>query len=167
MRYNIAQNEKLIYESEQNAKLKYELMLKTIEENSEYYTSFSKIFLSEFEKSDYDQIYAIYGSFYLENVFDKLEKEINSELVGEDSVVRNEIGIIYSKIKYPYDIWIIDNFSDDGTPLYKIYYYWIVYIPDEYMNDELIATLNKEVYSIDLKELKGNLFLASYTPPYI
>jgi hypothetical protein len=34
------------------------------------------------------------------------------------------------------------------------------------MNDELIATMNKKVYSNDLKKIKGNLFLYSYTPLY-
>jgi hypothetical protein len=140
-------------------------MLQTIEENSEYYMSFSKMFLSEFEKSGYEQNYPNFHSFGLEKVLDNLENEINSELVGIDSAVRKEIGIIYVHLYYPFAIRVFDYIGDDFSAHYYYSEYAVVYIPDEYMDDDLVAALIDEI-NIPLKHVKDNLFLFQYPVPH-
>jgi hypothetical protein len=163
--FKIEESIRLKDETDKNTKIEYELMLQTIEENSEYYISFSKKFLSEFEKSGYEQNYPNFHSFGLDKVLDSLENEINRKLVGKDSEVRNEIGIIYVQLYYPFVIRVFDYIDDDFFTHYYYREYAVVYIPDEYMDDDLIAALIDEI-NISLRHVKDNLFLFQYPVPH-
>jgi hypothetical protein len=139
--------------------LQYELMCQTIRENSDYYEDFSKKFLSEFEKFGYDELYEMNGSFDLQKVDDKLENEINRDLVGHRSHIYNENGIIFVILGYPKSIDVFD-FSRGYTSL-ESYDCSIIYIPDEYMNEESISTL-KNSGILPFEHIKGNLFVMKY-----
>jgi hypothetical protein len=150
IQYTPEEIEKLQYEADQNYELKYDLMIKTIEENSDYYESFSKEFITEFEKYGYDSHYENSGTFKLRNVEDKMKIEFNSDLLGKECYIRNEIGIIYVDLDYPIAIDVYGFYSR----------YSIIYIPDEYMNDEVITKLNTEIHGSTLENIKENLFIA-------
>jgi hypothetical protein len=101
-------------EADQNTKLQYELMLQTIKDNSDYYISFSKEFLSKFETYGYDEYYDTYGVFYLEKVKDKLENVFNRDVLGYEGncFISNTDGIILVNYRYNYMIKGVSYPSD-------------------------------------------------------
>ncbi|MDR0943138.1 MAG: hypothetical protein LBM41_01240 [Ruminococcus sp.] len=139
--------------SQQNHTKEYELMCKNIEENSEYYVNFSKKLISLYEEFGYDE-------FDFENGESELEYDIKSDLLGNKGFIRNELGITYVRLVYPDSIkgfWMINY-----NLTFRYYYdrYWIVYIPDEYMDEETIDMLSKEHFGSNLNNVKGNLFVS-------
>jgi hypothetical protein len=168
LQYETEQKEKSEYEREQikilqkeadqNTKLQYELICQTIVENSDYYINFSKKFISVYEEFGYTKYNAGYDFFWLNNIDERLEYESNNDLLGNESKIRNEIGIRYVELVYPKYAEVF-NYSHEYT-VHQIYNCLIIYIPDEYMDEELINTLNKEIYGTTLEKLKDNLFVA-------
>jgi hypothetical protein len=163
--YRFYQIEKLTFEAEQNEILQYELMCKNIAENSDYYENFSKEFISVYEEFGYDKYDNNYGFYEKYAIEERLVYESNSDLIGNESHIRNEIGIIYVQIEYPFGIAVFDYLSVDGNARYLYKRYNVVYIPDEYINEELIATLNTENHHGSLRNVKDNLFIASIPLP--
>jgi hypothetical protein len=158
------ERKRLQYEAEQNAKLQYDLMLQTIEENSDYYVDFSKKFLSEFEKFGYDDYYDTYGVFHLDKVIDKLENEFNSDLLGYVSYcyICNIEGIVFVNFESNYTIRGC-SYPNDNRDYYKWQYDCsVIYIPDEHMNEKSIALLDREISGFTDEKLKENLFIVKY-----
>jgi hypothetical protein len=146
-------------EAEQYRKLQYELMLQTIEENSDYYISFSKRFLSEFEKFIYIEHNPFNFYLTLEDIYDRLDDEFNNDLLGKNCYIRQDVGITYVQLEYPDSIRVLD-YAHSSIASYKYSEYWVIYIPDKYLNEEVIDSLSKEVFFKSLKNVKDNLFIA-------
>jgi hypothetical protein len=168
--YRIEKDTKLYYANEhimalrnasdQYEELQYRLICQTIEENYDYYESFSKKCISEFEEYRDDEFYIMNGSFDLYTIINnKLENEFDRDLVTYDCRIMNEDGIIFVILGYPVDIKVL-YFSDGYTTL-KSYDCSVIYIPDEYMNEESIATL-KNSGILPFEHVKGNLFVMKY-----
>jgi hypothetical protein len=163
--YESEKRSKLQDEANKNSELQYELMLQTIKDNSDYYVNFSKEFISLYEEFDYDKYDNNYGFYEKYAIEERLEYESNSDLIGNESYIRNEIGIIYVQLEYPDRIAVFDDLSDDGKAQYLYQKYCVVYIPDEYVNKESIATLNTKIHYGSLRNVKDNLFIASIPFP--
>jgi hypothetical protein len=168
--FEIEKHEKFQYqenriEAVQNAadqyhELQLRFMYQTIEENSDYYESFSKKCISEFDEYGNEEFYTIEGSFDLyEIINNKLESEFNRDLVGYDCRIINEEGVIFVILGYPMSIKVFD--FTDGSYGLESYDCSIIYIPDEYMNEESIATLEKSGM-LPFENVKGNLFVMKY-----
>jgi hypothetical protein len=147
--------------TEKNAKIQYELMCQNIKENSEYYEDFSKKFISVYEEFGYDRYDTDCGFYEKHLTEERLEYESNKNLIGYESRILYHKGICYIVLHYPDRIKKFNYNSE--------YYYYdsyaVVYIPDEFMDEVSIETLNIEVYSGTLKNIKDNLFVAwRWTP---
>jgi uncharacterized protein YxeA len=161
LEYSDEEKKRLQKEDFQNQELQYQLILQTVKENSDYYADFSKRFLIEFEKYGHDEWYDKSGVFDLYKVRDKLENEYNSDLLGNiDNVrIRNIEGVIFVRFKYPNAIIGIDYYAPDPYQQYS-YDCSIIYIPDEYMNEESIAILYRFLDGFTDENLGNNLFVA-------
>jgi hypothetical protein len=165
--YEMEQIEKLHNEAEeikalQNAsdqyeELQYKLMCQTIEENYDYYESFSKKCISEFEEDRDDEFYTMNGFFDLYTIIEsELKEDFNNDLIKHDCYIVNEEGIIFVQLKYPVSIEMFD-FSNGSTHLYS-YDCTVIYIPDEYLNEESIATVYAG-FRLPFENIKENLFV--------
>jgi aspartyl/asparaginyl-tRNA synthetase len=168
--FEIEQHEKLSYEvtklealqnaSDQYEELQYKLMCQIIEENSDYYESFSKKCIFEFKEYEDDEFYAINGFFDLYTIINnKLDNEFNRDLVRYDCRIYNVKGIIFVVLGYPVSIKDF-YFSSDSIHLYS-YDCSIIYIPDEFMNEESITTVKTEL-RLPIENIKGNLFVMKH-----
>jgi hypothetical protein len=162
--YSDEERKRLQNESEINVELQYELILQNIEENSDYYVGFSKKFLLEFEKYGYDYTYDTYGDFSLGNVIDELKNEFNSNLLGAISgcQIGNVEGIIFVVLSYPDRIRGFDYYVPDPPWQYS-YDCSIIYIPDEYMNEESISILSIKIDGFTDENIGNNLFVAKHS----
>jgi hypothetical protein len=71
--------------------------------------------------------------------------------------IRNEEGIIYVVLGYPIQVKVLDfSYGYTGIVSYECS---IVYIPDEYLNDESIDMIINNRYFIDFRNIKDNLFV--------
>jgi uncharacterized protein YxeA len=161
LEYSDDERKKLQNVADQKAKLQYELMLQTIEENSDFYVSFSKKSLTEFYKYGYDYNYDNNGFFILGYIKEKLENEFNSDLLVNinSSYIVNEEGIIFVMLQYPFRI-MKDYYYSSGSVEQYSFDYSIIYIPDEYLNAESIAKLSSEFYGFTDENLEDNLYIA-------
>jgi uncharacterized protein YxeA len=161
LEYSDEEKKRLQKEDFQNQELQYQLILQTVKENSDYYVDFSKKFLLEFEKFGYDEWYAQSGSFDFYKVRDKLENEYNSDLLGhiDNCEIRNVEGIIFVYFKYLDDIIGLDYYAPDPFQQYS-YGCSIIYIPDEYMNEESIAIVSGKFDYFTDENIGNNLFVA-------
>jgi uncharacterized protein YxeA len=159
--YEAEERKKLQNEAYQNEELQYELILQTIKENSDYYVDFSKKFISEFEKFGYDDLNAQSGNFDFYKVRDKLEIVYNSDLLGNinNCSIRNIEGITFVVYKYPDYIIGVDYNAPDPFRQYS-YGCFIIYIADEYMNEESIAILSRKIDGFTDENIGNNLFVA-------
>jgi hypothetical protein len=164
IKYEAEERKRLQYEAEQNAELEYELMLQTITENSDYYVDFSNKFLLEFEKFGYDEYYDTYGVFHLEKVIAKLENEFNDDLFGYVSYcyICNIDGIILVYFESNYTIRGVTYPSDNRDCYEWEYYCSVIYIPDEYMNEETINTLKTKSNRFTDENIGNNLFIIKH-----
>jgi hypothetical protein len=158
--YDPEEIEKLQYESDQNAEIQYERICQMIEENSDYYENISKKFISAFEEYAATEPNAYKDSFSLSGIRSKFENDYNHQLLGlaEHCYIRNEIGITYVDLEYPISItgvYYSHGYIDDYS-----YYCSVIFIPDEFMDEEIISTLNTKIYGKTLKNIKDNLFIA-------
>jgi hypothetical protein len=161
LQFESEQRSNLQDEAYKNSELQYELMLQTIKDNSDYYLSFSKEFLSEFEKYGYDEWYEKRGNFDFYKVSDKLEIEYNVDLLGieNDCCIRNIEGIVVVYFEKPYTIKGI-FYTGNALDYYEyVYYCSVIYVPDEYINSESIAILNREIFGFTDENIGDNLFI--------
>jgi uncharacterized protein YozE (UPF0346 family) len=158
--YDPEEIQKLQYEDDQNAEIQYELICQMIEENSDYYVNISKKFISTFKEYAATEPNAYKDSFSLSRIRSKFENDYNHQLLGlaEHCYIMNEIGITYVDLEYP--ISINGVYYSHGYIDYYYYYCSVIFIPDEYMDEEIITTLNTKIYGKTLKNIKDNLFIA-------
>jgi hypothetical protein len=165
-KYEAEQRKKLQDEADQSLELQYQLIRQTVEENSDYYVSFSKEFLSVFNESAITETFDKNYSFGYLNFESKLENEFNTDLLGRASEcnVINFTGITFVDLMYAEPMTGVNYYERDDNRDYYAYefnvYCSVVYIPDEYMNEESINTLNTKIYSSTLENIKDNLFVA-------
>jgi lipopolysaccharide export system protein LptC len=157
--------EETIDKVDQNAKEQYELMCHNIAENSDYYESFSKKFISIFKEYGYNSY--INDTGFLRKPFngEQIEYEADTGLIGYESSIQNHKEITYVVLDYPYRISKFNYCFNHAE--YHYYYdrYAVVYIPDEYMDEASIEILSTEVYTGTFENIKDNLFVAwCWTP---
>jgi hypothetical protein len=165
LRYDEAQNEKLEYELEQNEKIKYELMFNTIKENSDLYENFSNKFLSDFEKSIYAENCPLEFSFPLYDLYDRLDNEFDNYLLGDECYIKQFREFRFVELLYPRVIKIY-KYSPNSTTNYDYQGYMIIYIPDEYMDEESLNTISVDFYYSNLTNVIDNLFIVE-CPDYV
>jgi hypothetical protein len=164
LEYEAEERIKLQEEADQEEKLQYELMLQTIKDNSDYYVTFSEKFISVYEEFGYNEFHSVYGFYDAFKLDGRLEYDLNSDLVIYESHIRIEEGIRYVEIAYPVNVGGF-NYTQDFVEQY-FYDYWIIYIPDEYIDEESITELLTEIYDITLVNVKDNLFVACRNTTY-
>jgi hypothetical protein len=135
----------------------YRVMCLTIEKNSDYLESFSKKCLYEFEEYEYDGKLGEYDAFDLRKIEDILE-DFNYELLSERLFIQSVKGVIFVQLQYAGSIefYYSNDFADPSS-----YDCSVIYVPDEYMNEESIETLKKGMD--DLLHVTGNLFVAKHS----
>jgi hypothetical protein len=135
-------------------------MCQNIEENSDYYIEFSKKFISVFEEFGFYWFRNEWGFYEPPGGSERLEFEINSELLGYESYIRNYGEYSYVELEYPYliEIFLYCNKHDEYHYFYNKYV--VIYIPDEYMNEETIDIINTKHFHSGLRNIKDNLFVA-------
>jgi hypothetical protein len=171
----VKQKEKLEYEAEQrrilqeeadqNTKLQYELMCQNIIENSDYYESFSRRFLTDFEKCIYFENSPLDYSYWLYEIYDRRDHELNSDLLRDDCYIKLFKGFRFVELEYPY---VITAYEYLPNSIINYYYksYMIIYIPDEYMDEESLNTISVDFYYSNLTSIVDNLFIVR-RPDYV
>jgi hypothetical protein len=121
--------------------------------------SFSKKCLTEFEKHGYDEYYIMNGYFDLYTIIKhKLENEFNRDLMRYECYIQNIEGIVFVVLRYPVNIRVLEFYY--GYTGLESYDCSIMYIPDEYLNEESIATLDARI--LPFEKVKGNLFVMKH-----
>jgi hypothetical protein len=145
--------------SQKYEQVQYELICLTIEKNSDYYKSFSEKCIFEFEENGYAENFAVGDLFNLEKIEDKLEDEYNTDLLSGHMIIHNIEGIILVQLQYAVSIEVY--YFSDGFVDPLSYDCSVIYVPDEYMNEESIAALKTRIDS--LENIKDNLFIVKHT----
>jgi hypothetical protein len=147
-------NTYLVKKSDQNEKAQYELMIQTVEENSDYYENFAIKFITKAEEFGYDQNSLTDLRFELFRI-DRNEIEYNNDLLIGGSIRHNK-GVRYVVFEYPARVRVFYSWHN-FTAKYFHDTVLILYIPDEYMNEASIVTLS-EYYHQSLIHIKDKLF---------
>jgi hypothetical protein len=140
---------------EHKMELQDELMCKTVEENSEYYTDFSKEFLNIVKIKNDSENGTYPYPFSLSSVKNEMETPLNNDLIGDWAYV------MHIDIEGE-DVWYVDL----ELPYYiSEFEYWFVnsytyiqeYIPDEYMTDSNLEVILRGKYEPPYRN--GNLLV--------
>jgi hypothetical protein len=145
---------------EHEAKLQYGLICKTVDENSEYYTDFSKEFIrvvktkADVENIEYRHTYQFYETedemgIPLNRKLISDWKAVSCEPINGENVWYVTITSLYHVIEFEY--W----FGYSHTYLVE---YFIIYIPDEYINDTNLKAILDDNYPTLLYR-KDNLYV--------
>jgi hypothetical protein len=144
---------------EHKMELDDELMCKTIENNSKYYTDFSEEFYNIFRmKTDFENDTYPYP-FSLSSVKNEMKTPLNNDLIGDWAYVRNiDIegeDVWYVELEYPHYIYEFEFWFGYS----RIYYrkYSVIYIPDEDISDSDLEAITG--YRHIPKYRKGNLLI--------
>jgi hypothetical protein len=163
------QNTRLQAEAVQQEKLDYEEMCQHIEDISDKLESVSKLLISVNKEFGYDRD-AVLNSFYNnENSEEWLEYKSLIEplrFMREILFVQNK-GYTYVSFYYP-----VLTTSYEYCEIHSEYHYfskeyYIIYIPDEYMDEASIDGLNV-FFNGTMQKIKDNLFIVWfwYMPPF-
>jgi hypothetical protein len=145
---------------EQEEKSQYELIRKTVDENSEYYTDFSKEFIRVIKtKVDVENI-TYRNTFQYYETENEMEIPLNRNLIAGWKAVScepiNGENVWYVTITSPYHAVRFDYWFG-YSHIYFIEYF-IIYIPDEYMTDTNIEKILDDNYQYFFYR-KENLFV--------
>jgi hypothetical protein len=142
---------------EHKGELEYEVMCKTVEENSQYYTDFANEFLN-IVKAEKDIKNAKYMTMYpLYLIESNMKTPLNYDLIGRwEAVIYQSIedkDVWYVDLGFPYHIWKFDYWLWEKHTY--IQEYSIVYIPDEYMTESNLEVIfsNNCVSSLRIGDL--------------
>jgi hypothetical protein len=164
----VEQSEKNQFTNEDHMKLQnildkyeeaqYRVMCLTIEKNSDYLERFSKKCLFKFEEYGYDVNFGKGDIFDLRRIEDIFDVDFNIELLRKRSFIRNVRGVIVVQLEYAGSIEFYYS-SDFTNP--SSYDCSVIYVPDEYLNEESIEILQSALDS--LEHITDNLFVAKHS----
>jgi hypothetical protein len=144
---------------ERKTESQYELIRKTVDENSEYYTEFSKEFIRVVKiKADVENI-TYRKTFQFHKVENEMNIPINDKLNGIWEAVFCEPidgdNVWYAYISSPYHVGIFEYWLGySHTYLVK---YAIIYIPDEYITETNLKAILDDYQTLLFR--KDNLFV--------
>jgi hypothetical protein len=144
---------------EQEMELQDEVMCKTGEETSEYYTDFSKEFYYVFKMKADSENGTYPHPFSLSSVKNEMKTPLNNDLIGDWAYVRHiDIegeDVWYVELGYPHYI----NEFEFWFGYSRIYYrkYSVIYIPDKDITDSDLEAITG--YRHISKYRKGNLLI--------
>jgi flagellar motility protein MotE (MotC chaperone) len=152
-------NIKLQHEYEQQEKLDYGLMCQHIEDNNDKIESVAKKLISVYEEFDYDRAAVNNGFFRNDNAEGLLEfnTNIDSLYLDRHFGCSQNNGYSFAFFEFPGYFEVFEYCNLHSKYHYFSKRYYIIYIPDEYLDESSIASLN-ESYNGTLRNVKDNLF---------